>query len=376
MKRLLAGGAILSMVAALVLAGAPANARPASAVPPDFHAQSMSWITAQHGWMLGTAPCGSSTCTTVLGTTDAGATWNTVGTINAPMTFERASGVTEIRFADDLHGWAFDPAAWVTNDGGVTWSKLRPPGNRPVIAMAGDAQGFYGVVSACGYGIPISNCEHPTTLWRITPGQSAWTQIQLTLPVANQAILAVHGLVAYVVVPAALSADASTAPIDGLAVTTDGQTWSTRPDPCNPANGETLTGITPVSDTRVALLCQGNIGFGKAAKLVYISNDNGQTTSPDGRISWWGIVSQLAAAPNGTLILTSYSIGSWIYRNAGGKVWTTSVDLGDGGMGWNDVVMTTNDVGYVIHGPAAVCCRGMSGELWTTTDGGLTWGPA
>src|ERR1051325_2636696 len=185
MKRLFAGGAILSMVAALVLAGGPASARPAAAVPPEFHAQSMSWISAQHGWMLGTAPCGSSTCTTVLGTPDAGGTWNTVGTINAAMTLERASGVTEIRFADDLHGWAFDPAAWVTNDGGLTWSKLRPPGNRPVIAMAGDAQGFYGVVSACGYGIPISNCEHPTTLWRITPGQSAWTQIQLTLPVAN-----------------------------------------------------------------------------------------------------------------------------------------------------------------------------------------------
>ena len=77
-----------------------------------------------------------------------------------------------------------------------------------------------------------------------------------------------------------------------------------------------------------------------------------------------------------SLVAASYSIGTWSYRNAGGKTWTTQVDLGDGGMGWNDVAFTTDQVAFVIHGPAAVCCRGHSGELWKTGDGGLTWGPA
>jgi hypothetical protein len=45
-------------------------------------------------------------------------------------------------------------------------------------------------------------------------------------------------------------------------------------------------------------------------------------------------------------------------------------------MGWNDIVFTTNQTGFVIHGPTAHCCRGRAGELWTTTDGGVTWGPA
>jgi len=217
-------------------------------------------------------------------------------------------------------------------------------------------------------------CNQPVTLWRTTTGQGSWTQVSIALPATSgfdNVVLAVHGMVAYLAVPAGLI-DAP----DVLDVTVDGETWSSRPDPCDPANGETLTSVAPISDTEVALLCQGNIGFGKAAKLVLRSNDTGQTTSSAGVMPLYGITTQLAAAPDGTLVAASYSIGTWIYRNAGGKGWTTQEDLGDGGMGWNDVVFTTDQVGFVIHGPAAVCCLGHSGQLWETDDGGLTWGPA
>src|SRR6266852_3008203 len=73
------------------------------------------------------------------GTTAGGGAWNTLGTLRAPLSLEKASGVTEIRFADDLHGWAFEPALWATTDGGATWTKQTPPGGRPVVALAGDA---------------------------------------------------------------------------------------------------------------------------------------------------------------------------------------------------------------------------------------------
>jgi hypothetical protein len=87
-----------------------------------------------------------------------------------------------------------------------------------------------------------------------------------------------------------------------------------------------------------------------------------------------GITSQIAAAPNGTLVVSSYSAGSWIYRNGGGQSWTISESLGDGGQGWNDIVFTTNKVGFVIHGPAAMNAF-EPGELWETADGGVTWAP-
>ena len=48
-------------------------------------------------------------------------------------------------------------------------------------------------------------------------------------------------------------------------VTVDGQHWNSRPDPCSKPANEYLSGVSPISDTRVALLCQGDIGFGKAA---------------------------------------------------------------------------------------------------------------
>jgi hypothetical protein len=347
-----------------------------AAIPTGFHAQSMSWVSPKHGWLLGSAPCGQSTCTTVVGTTDGGATWSTLGTIEAPLTLEQASGVTEVRFADDLHGWAFQPALYETSDGGATWQRQAPPGgSHLVMALAGNTSGVYALVSPCRLN---RICHQPATLWRTTPGQGSWTQVSITLPVITglgTAVLAVHGLVAYLVIPAALIdvAPGSVAP-DILEVTVDGQQWDGRPDPCAPQEGETLTGVAAVSDTNVALLCQGNIGFGKAAKRVLRSNDTGQTTRAAGTLSIWGIVSQLAAAPNGTLVASSYSIGSWIYRNAGGRTWTTSVDLGDGGIGWNDVAFTTNKVAFVIHGPAS-CCGGGFGELWKSEDGGVTWAP-
>jgi photosystem II stability/assembly factor-like uncharacterized protein len=370
------GLSVLMSFALFAPTTASAVTRPTPAIPAGFRAQSLSWISPKHGWMLGSAPCGQTTCTTVVGTTDAGATWKTLGTLQAPLSIETKTGVTEVRFADNLHGWAFEPALWATNDGGKTWTKQTPPGGgRLVLALAGDAEGVYAVVSPCRLN---RLCKHPATLWRTAPGQGSWTQVALTLPAFtafDTAVLAVHGLVAYLVVPAFLSAPVGLSPADVLDVTVDGQNWGSRPDPCVPADGETLSGVAPISDTKVALLCQANIGFGKAAKRVLRSKDTAQTTSSAGSMPMLGIVSQLAAAPDGTLATSSYSIGSWIYRNAGGKTWTTQVDLGDGGMGWNDIAFTTNQVGFVIHGPV-FCCGGHGpGELWETQDGGLTWAP-
>jgi hypothetical protein len=347
-----------------------------SAIPTGFHAQSLSWTSPKHGWLLGSAPCGLATCTTVVGTTDGGATWTTLGTLEAPLTLEQPSGVTEVRFADDLHGWAFEPAFYGTSDGGATWQRQAPPGGgHLVLALAGNSRAVYALVSPCRLN---RACHDPAMLWRTMPGQGSWTQVSIALPAItglDTAVLAVHGLVAYLVVPAGLiNPDSGSVDPDVLDVTVDGQQWDTRPDPCAPQEGETLTGIAPISDTKVALLCQGNIGFGKAEKRVLRSNDTAQTTRSAGTLSIWGIVSQLAAAPNGTLVASSFSIGSWIYQNAGGQTWTTSEDLGDGGIGWNDVTFTTNTMGFVIHGPAS-CCGGGFGELWKTEDGGLTWAP-
>jgi photosystem II stability/assembly factor-like uncharacterized protein len=339
-------------------------------VPTDFRAQSLSWVSTQRGWMLGVAPCASSDrCTTVVGTIDGGGTWNTLGTMKAPLRVEVGTGVTEVRFADDMHGWAFGPALWATRDGGLTWKRQVPPGgaNR-VLALAGDPDAVYAVVTPCRIN---HECHAPATLWRTTAGGATWTQVPVTLPVSIDAALAVHGVVAYAAV------QSEELDPDVLVATVDGQTWSSRPDPCVKTNDEFLTDVAPISDTKVALLCVANIGFSQAEKRVLRSNDTGQTTSSAGTLPWEGITSSLAAAPNGTLTVSSWgNAGSWIYRNAGGQSWAASVSLNDFGMGWNDIVFTTNEVGFAIYGPAGVWPYDRVGVLWETQDGGVTWGPA
>jgi hypothetical protein len=381
-KRTIAGMAATTLIAlaCLALPASPAAAAPsrASAPPADFHAQSESWLSPQDGWLLGSAPCDGDTCTTVIGTTNGGGKWNTLGTLTAPLTIEDKTGVTELRFADDMHGWAFEPALWATNDGGATWKKQKlPGGGHLVLGLAADADAAYMIVSPCTFN--DGNCTDPAVLWKSKPGH-AWKKVtSVTLPAFfgfGIASLAVHGTTAYVGVPAFLTQDDAQAPMDVLYATVDGTQWQTRTDPCDPSNGETLAGIAAISDTKVALLCQANIGFGKAAKRVLRSSDNAQTTKSAGTMPQLGITSAIAAAPNGTLAVSSYSIGSWIYLNQGGKHWTTSEDLGDGGQGWNDITFVSNSVGYVIHGPAS-CCGGQGpGGLWETQDGGVNWAPA
>jgi hypothetical protein len=331
-----------------------------------FHAQSMSWVSAQHGFLLGAIPCGAATCTTAAGTTNGGTSWKTLGGLAAPITFEDAGGVTQLRFADDLHGWVFNPGFWATNNGGVTWQQQALPGGHPVVALAADSQVAYAVESACDYSQSVTDCRHGETLWRTTPGSGTWTQVNVRLPIWNEATVAVFGQTAYVVVGAADIGDTFVA-------TTDGVHWSSRATPCDNASGEYLSSVAPSSATQVALLCQDNIGFGYAGKRVFRSSDAALTTSDGGTLNRYGIVSQLTAAPNGTLLVSSYSIGSWIYRNGGGTTWTTSEDLGDGGIGWNDIAFTTNQVAFVVHGPAECCGNHGVGEIWRSLDGGLTW---
>lgn len=331
-----------------------------------FHAQSLSWVSGQHGFVLGAVPCGAAMCTTTAGTTNGGTSWKTLGGLPAPITREDPAGVIELRFADDLHGWAFDSAFWATSDGGVTWQQQAMPGGRPVVALAADAQVVYAVESACDFGQAVPDCRHGETLWRTTPGSGVWTQVNVRLPIWNEATIAVSGLTAYVVVG---SPDIG----DTVLATTDGVHWSSRPTPCANASGEYLSSVAPSSASQVALLCQDNIGFGYAGKRVFRSSDAALTTFDGGTLNQYGIVSQLSASPSGTLLVSSFSIGSWIYRDGGGTTWTRSEDLGDGGIGWNDIAFTTNQVAFVVHGPAECCGNHGVGEIWKSTDGGLTW---
>jgi photosystem II stability/assembly factor-like uncharacterized protein len=374
LMRLLCSTAVAIPFLSVAFVAAPAGTLPAAAAtvagatrPKDFAAQSITWVSPTRGWMLGSAPCGARSCRDVVATTNGGRTWVLRGKVRAPLSPYGHRGVTELRFANRQIGWAYGPALHATTDGGASWlPEAIPGGGRRVLAMTAGTDAAYLVESACKPNRPLNHCHHPSILWTSQPPGAGWTKVSVNLPVSNQGLLASVGWVAYVAIPR-LYPDR-----DVLYATVDGTTWERRTVPCSKPRDETLTSVAPMAKRRVALLCIGDPGIGKSVKRVFRSNDAARTLRSAGTAPLLGITSQLAATPDGTLALASFSSGSWIYRNVEGRTWTTAADLGDGGEGWNDIGFTTDTTGFVIHGPEAFFGPG---ELWGTTDAGATWGP-
>ena len=91
-------------------------------VPNGFKANSVTWLSPARGWVLGAAPCGTKTCSDVIGTTDGSKTWALLGAVGAPIARSGLGGITEIRFATPKVGWAFGPDLYRTTDGGRSFA--------------------------------------------------------------------------------------------------------------------------------------------------------------------------------------------------------------------------------------------------------------
>src|ERR1700692_4285304 len=110
-----------------------------ASAPAGFEPNSVTFVSLEMGWVLGSAPCGSGTCLALVRTLNAGRTWSAV---QAPPTlFSPASapdqGVSQVRFADAHDGWAFGPQLWSTHDGGAHWRESSLTGVWSLEAAAG-----------------------------------------------------------------------------------------------------------------------------------------------------------------------------------------------------------------------------------------------
>ena len=362
--------AAVALTCAATLTPGPALAwsgGPGASVPAGFEANSVTWLSAQRGWVLGAAACGKNACAEVIGTTDAAMTWRLIGTVDAPIAeFGGRPGITEIRFATPAVGWAFGTYLFRTSTGGKFWARVPiPGGGKQVLALAAGPTQTYAVVTGCAWGAGI--CPRPLSFWRIpTGGRGGWTRIPLRLPPNDGADVAVFGATVYV-----LDEQLQFGRPDLFYASTDGRHFTARPAPCNHAKDLALIQAVPMSADRVALLCDGNPGFSKAVKTVYVSADTGKTDTYAGQMGLFGIQAQLAASPSGNLAVASTSNGSFIYINDTHKqAWTMVEGIGDGGAGWNDITYVTNSQAWVVYRPAD---SSGTGQLWATHDAGLHW---
>src|SRR5450756_1465222 len=92
---------------------------------------SVTFVSPDDGWVLGTGTCSSAPCAAIARTADGGRTWAKVSAPHAsivPGGGQGAPGISGLRFADARNGWAFGPDLWATHDGGATWARLTIPG--------------------------------------------------------------------------------------------------------------------------------------------------------------------------------------------------------------------------------------------------------
>ena len=148
-------------------------------------------------WVLGTAPCQSPPCTSLVRTTDGGQHFVGLPAPQAPLagatqpgSQEPSDAVSGLRFADPLDGWAFGPALYATHDGGGTWHRLSVPGQ--IIDLAAAAGQVWALGGDCQVGQGCSSFW----LERSPVSRDDFTPVSLPVPMTGPAptpALAVQG---------------------------------------------------------------------------------------------------------------------------------------------------------------------------------------
>ncbi len=356
----------------------PSTAGPTpTTLPPrisGFLAQSVSFVSADVGFVLGIVACPSGACLALRHTVDRGASWTSVppppSTLGGVGT---GGGVSELHFANALDGWAFDGSLWATHDGAQHWHAVNLGG--PVVAITSGAGVAFALVDAC---VPSSSCTAPGHLYRSPAGQDSWAQVpgvsgrfdegSISLVAEGSTVFLMSGY-----------------PNPQILGSSDGVHFAPLVIPCTPESNEGpfSPGSLAASDpSDVAVLCLGGVGTGNQFKQVYVSHDSGHTyqSLPDPPTGGDG--AELAMPAPQTVLFGSSSAASIVYRViAPGGTWNTPLVLENGGVGLADLAFVDPSDGVVVGGPADLALSILSfpnppsdlGSLFLTDDGGADW---
>ena len=332
-------------------------APPGGPVPAGFRATSVTFVSAQEAFVLGTAPYSHAPCTSIVRTLDRGASWRGLPAPVVPLSPAGGAGVWGIRFATPQHGFVFGDGLWETTDGGQHWTRAASPVGSVLSLAVIDGQ-VLALTAACS---AQGGCAQPGTLLRRPIAGGAWsqiTQVRISGTLDPTDMIATQAGVAAV--------------LDGddVAVTTNGGiTVTFHPAPCTTMAQESSVAV--MAPDGLALLCTGQGYTGHTVKTVYTSGNLGVTWIKAGVPASAGDGGTIAAAGPAQLVIATASAASWLYYSGDGAAhWQTAVTEPDGGQGWTDLGFTAASDGVVIHGPAS---KGFAGELMLTDDSGLTW---
>jgi hypothetical protein len=344
-------------------------------VPAGFRAVDLTWVSNDIGFALGTAPCATAPCTSIVRTVDGGKSW--VG-LPAPKAMlsqtDSCSGscVSGLRFANPDVGYAFGSnSLFLTTDGGRNWREQAGGSAYSLEIVDGMAVRVLGQAPSCAPGcdFAVQRASIGSTDWHDVAlpagGRNAGAQLRAS---GRTAVLATFGNVA----GGALNATSV------LFTSTDGgASWRKVGEPC-PRNIPPGTygpvgawevdtvAVTVAPDESITGLCapRGDT----RAKSTVTSTDGGAhfTAAPT---SLGTAAGDVLGAASATTLLVSLD---QLYRSTdGGRHWqrTDNGGKGPGAASW--IGFETPTVGRVLEVDGAGTAT--SGTVWTTTDAGRSW---
>ena len=342
--------------------GSPGSPAPAGGpVPAGFAATSVTFVSADEAFVLGTAPCAQAPCTSIVRTLDRGATWvglpAPVVALGDPYSNAGLAAAWGIWFANPDDGFVFGNGLWATTDGGEHWTNVVSPGGSITDLEIIDDQ-VLALTDTC---TAQSGCAQTETLVRRPLAGGNWSVVtRLSGP---------RGIATQARVAAVLD--------DGGVVVTGngGLTFAAHAIPCD-ATGSAGAAVAVTGPDSLSLLCAGDAAMGSVQKTVYVSDDLGATWTKAGSPPLGGDPAGISGGTAEQQVVAAESGASFLYYSAdGGTRWSTAYQADDGGAGFNDLGFTTTTDGVVVHGPVYTNGNsyGMPGQLLLTSDGGASW---
>ncbi len=338
---------------------APPTTAPGVALPADFQPRSVTFVSPTQGWVLGSTACAAGRCAVIAHTLDAGRTWSR---INAPATTVDTdprypdSGVSAIRFADHLDGWAYGPDLWATHDGGTTWHSVDvtaiaagPARVWDLQAAAGTAHLAYFGLTPNAFGIASTPVTH-----------DAWKSSAVFMPVGAGPVpevqLVIQGSAGWLI-------QVDREVINGARLV--GGTWQTWTPPCSGTAGPAV--LTAWSTTGLIADCDLGVWSTPQGEHLFVSSNGGTTFTKMTAAVPLSSAEAIAAPNASTIVVAGYS------DTAPDHV----IASFDGGHTWRTVVAQTgavNDLGFTTQSQGVlITTSGSTSHLMMTRDGGHTW---
>lgn len=337
----------------------------------SFVVQSMTFVSDQQGFALGTVKCGSRKCEALLGTTNGGASWSklTAPVKNAGGPYNTCpSGqpcVSQVRFATPKIGYAFDPSLYLTKDGGHHWSHIASPTVSSLETADGNTIRVEYKGPGCS-GAPAKVQESPvgTNVWH---GLSAPRIYMICPPVLYRQ----HEHLVLVGYGNPAGGIRATAALDRS--TDGGAKWANGPDKCGGKDGYASAVAIAEPDALIELCNhqQPSKSGSYGPAYVRVSANDGATFGPDrtipvpsglkkGQLFSYQIA---ATSPRHLLVTMSTQHSSRVLLSAnGGRTWSTTLSTS----GSDPIIL----VGF----EDSVTGRIAQGNtVWTTHDGGKHW---